>query len=344
MNTRKRNPQKSCCGSDRWSILLTLVLSVAAFGQTPQNDLPQPYKTSRDWGKPPNGVPWAAVTSIEVEKNGNVIVIHRCKDNSCSGRTEPPILRFDPKGKLLKAWGEGMFEFPHGTTLDPQGNLWVTDAHIGNGKGYQVFKFSPEGKVLMTLGKAGVASAEPGLFDEPTDVVVNSRGEIFISEGHSGGTKGNDRIQKFDKNGKFLKMWGTTGSGPENLHSPHSMAFDSKGRLFVADRDNNRIQIFDQEGRLLDSWKQWSRPSGLFIAPDDTMYVADSESWGPDNPGWKKGIRIGSAKDGSVKYFIEDMESMTQDHSGAESVGVDKAGNVYGGVVRRQMLERHTKK
>jgi sugar lactone lactonase YvrE len=114
--------------------------------------------------------------------------------------------------------------------------------------------------------------------------------------------------------------------------------------LFVGDRDNNRIQIFDQEGKLLDSWKQWSRPSGIFIAPDDKMYVADSESWGPDNPGWKKGIRIGSARDGVPREFIEDIESTTQEHSGAEGVGVDEAGNVYGGVVRRQMLERHTKR
>jgi hypothetical protein len=320
------------------------LLSSAVFAQKPLNDLPQPYKTSRDWGHPPNGAPWAAVTAIEVAKDGSVFVIHRCKDNSCAGRPEPPILKFDPTGKLLKAWGENMFVFPHGATIDPDSNLWVTDLRAENGKGSRVFKFSPEGKLLMTLGNAGVVSAEPGLFDEPTDVVVNGRGEIFISEGHSGGTKGNDRISVFDKNGKFLRSWGSTGSGPENLHSPHTLAFDSRGRLFVGDRDNNRIQIFDQQGKLLDSWKQWSRPSGIFIAPDDTMYVADSESWGPDNPGWKKGIRIGSARDGIPREFIEDMQSTTLEHSGAEGVGVDQAGNVYGGVARRQMLERHTRK
>ena len=325
--------------------LLAMVDALAiAWGVDPLNDLPQPYKTSRDWAKPPGGIPWAAVTAIEVAPDGGVYVIHRCKDNNCSGRPEPPILKFDRTGKLIKAWGEGMFEFPHGSTLDRQGNLWVTDEHIGNGKGYQVFKFSPEGKVLMTLGKAGVASAEPGLFDEPTDVLVAPNGDIFVTEGHSGGTKGNDRVSKFNKDGKFLKSWGSTGSGNENFKSPHTIAMDSRGRLLIGDRDNNRIQIFDQEGKYLETWKQWSRPSAIFIAPDDTMYVADSESWGPDNPGWKKGIRIGSAKDGSVKYFIEDMESTTQDHSGAESVSVDKDGNVYGGVVRRQMLERHTKK
>jgi len=111
--------------------------------------------------------------------------------------------------------------------------------------------------------------------------------------------------------------------------------------LFVGDRGNNRIQIFDQDGRTLETWRQFGRPSGITITRDDTIYVADSESWGSDQPGWKKGIRIGSAKDGSVKAFIEDMESTTEEHSGAEGVGVDGEGNVYGAVVRRQMLEKH---
>ena len=265
-------------------------------------------------------------------------MIHRCNENSCVGRTEPPILKFDKSGKLLKAWGEGMFNFPHGATIDPDGNLWVTDEQGGNGKGQQVFKFSPDGKVLMTLGKAGVAGDAPGLFDQPTDVAVAANGDIFVTEGH---LQGNNRISKFSKDGKFIKSWGKKGSGPGEFFAPHTIAIDSQGRLFVGDRSNNRIQIFDQDGRYLDTWTQWGRPSGIFIAKDDTMYVADSESYGPDQPGVKKGIRIGSAKDGSVKAFIEDMESTTQEHSGAEAVGVDAQGNVYGAVVRRKMLEKH---
>jgi sugar lactone lactonase YvrE len=119
---------------------------------------------------------------------------------------------------------------------------------------------------------------------------------------------------------------------------------DSQGRLFVGDRSNSRIQIFDQEGRFIDEWRQFGRPSGIYITADDMMYVADSESWGPDNPGWKKGIRIGSAKDGSVTYFIEDIESTTTEHSGAEGIGVDAEGNVYGAVVRRRMLEKYVRR
>jgi len=326
--------------------MIAAICALAGYAQSekPLNDLPNPYRTVRDWAKPPNGVPWAAVTAVEVAPDGSIYVIHRCKDNSCAGRPEPPILKFDKSGKLIKAWGENMFVFPHGATVDAQGNLWVTDARIENGKGYQVFKFSPDGKLLLTLGKAGVASDKPGEFDEPTDVAIGRNGDIFITEGHSGGTKGNDRISKFDKNGKFIKAWGKTGSGHGDLNAPHTIAIDSQGRLFVGDRNNNRIEIFDQDGKYLATQTQWGRPSGILIMKDDTMYVADSESFGPDQPGWKKGIRIGNAKTGEVKYFIEDMESATIEHSGAEGVGVDADGNVYGAVVRRQMLEKHIKK
>jgi sugar lactone lactonase YvrE len=235
-----------------------------------------------------------------------------------------------------------MFVFPHGATVDAQGNLWVTDEQGKDGKGHQVFKFSPEGKVLMTLGKAGVASDAPGLFDQPSDVAIAANGDIFVTEGHSP-TPENNRVSKFSKDGRFIKSWGHKGSGPGEFNAPHTIAIDSRGRVLVGDRNNNRIQIFDQDGNYLDTWMQWGRPSGIFIAKDDTMYVADSESWGKDEPGWKKGIRIGSAKDGAVKYFIEDMEATTEEHSGAEGVGVDGAGNIYGAVVRRKMLEKHVR-
>ena len=330
-------------------ILVCVLLGSIGHTQTssaPRNDLPRTYVTTRDWGAPPNGAPWAAVTAIEPAPDGSLYVIHRCAANSCANRTEPPILKFDPNGKLLTSWGSSMFLFPHGATVDRGGNLWVTDARGGNGKGHQVFKFSPEGRVLMTLGRAGESGSGPDLFDQPTDVVVAPDGTIFVTDSHRNGR--NNRVVKFDANGKFIKEWGRKGSGPGEISEPHTIAMDSQGRLFVGDRENNRIQIFDQEGRHLAEWRQFGRPSGIFITPDDTIYVADSES-GPDTganelPGILKGIRIGSARDGRVTAFIEDMESSAPDHSGAEGVGVDAQGNVYGAVVRRQMLERHTRR
>ncbi len=322
--------------------LAAAIVALAQSNPPPANDLPQPYRTVREWAQLPAGFKWAAVTAVEPAPDGSVYVVHRCAGNSCAGRSEAPILKFDASGKLLASWGAGMFIFPHGACVDAQGNLWVTDAQGRDGKGHQVFKFSPDGRVLMTLGKAGVAGEGPDVFNQPTDVAVAPNGDIYVADGHR--ETGNNRIVKFSKDGKFITAWGKKGAGPGEFHEPHTIAIDSQGRLFVGDRVNNRIQIFDQQGRFLAEWRQFGRPSGIFITPDDTIYVADSESWGPDQPGWKKGIRIGSAKTGKLTAFIEDMESTTDEHSGAEGVGVDSQGNVYGAVVRRQMLEKHVLK
>lgn len=329
-------------------VVLVALVTVAGAQSSdgPRNDLPQPYRTTRDWGQLPPGVKWAAVTAVEPAPDGTIYVIHRCVDNSCAGRTEPPILRFDANGRLLASWGEGLFNFPHGATVDREGHLWVTDARGENGKGHQVFKFNPEGRILMTLGKAGVGGSGPDLLEQPTDVVVAPGGDIFVTDSHRNGV--NNRVIKFARDGRYIKEWGGKGSGPGELSEPHTIAMDSRGRLFVGDRENNRIQIFDQEGTFLDEWRQFGRPSGIVITADDTMYVTDSES-GRDTgahelPGIRKGIRIGSARDGAVTAFIEDVESTAPDHAGAEGVGVDAHGNVYGAVVRRQMLERHVKK
>jgi DNA-binding beta-propeller fold protein YncE len=331
--------------------LLFPICLLSAQDAPPANDLPQPYRTTRDWGQLPAGVKWAAVTAIEPAPDGSIYVIHRCFENSCIGRAEAPILKYDRNGKLLAQWGAGMFVFPHGSTIDRSGHLWVTDSGVAEGKteagkGHQVFEFGPDGKVLRAFGKAGVSGSGPDLFDQPTDIAIGRDGTIFITDSHRNGK--NNRVVKFSKDGKFLKEWGRKGSGPGEMSEPHTIAIDSQGRLFVGDRENNRIQIFDQEGRSLATWRQFGRPSGISIAPDDTLYVTDSES-GPDHgahelTGIKKGIRIGSAKTGKVAAFIEDQESTTSEHSGAEGIGVDAAGNVYGGVVRRRMLERHVKK
>ena len=239
----------------------------------PRNDLPQPYRTTRDWGELPTGMKWAAVTAVEPAADGSIFVIHRCFANSCLNRSEPPILKFDARGKLLKTFGVGMFVFPHGSTIDPDGNLWVTDAGGANGKGHQVIKFSPDGTELMRLGKPGVSGSGPDLFDQPTNVVVAPSGDIFVTDSHRRGK--NNRVVKFDKIGKYIKEWGSKGSGPGQISEPHTIAIDSAGRLFVGDRENNRIQIFDQDGKLLDIWHQFGRPSGIFITKDDTIYVTE---------------------------------------------------------------------
>jgi DNA-binding beta-propeller fold protein YncE len=155
-------------------------------------------------------------------------------------------------------------------------------------------------------------------------------------------------VLKFTKNGKFIKQWGGHGSGPGQFEVPHALAFDSKGRLFVADRANNRIQIFDQDGNFLAEWKQFSRPSGIYIDSNDVMYVTDSESTDKDgyghNPGWKRGIRVGSAKDGSVMAFIPDPSPGTAVTSAAEGVAADADGNVYGAEVGPKDVKKYVRK
>lgn len=334
----------SWCGTVLTGCLLLAAASCGGADQQPEtiepiNDLPGPYERIEPWAELPEGVEsWPAVTGAEQGPDGNFYVLYRCFENSCAGRQEDPIVKFDMDGRPLDSWGAGMFVYPHGFHVDREGNVWATDADAVGGIGHQVFKFSPDGELLMTLGQAGVAGDGPDHFNQPTDVYVAPDGSFFVSDGHG---QGNNRIVKFGPDGSYLMEWGRPGSAPGELTTPHALAMDSQGRLFVGDRGNNRIQIFTQEGEFLEEWKQFSRPSGIYITPEDVIYVADSESWGPDNPGWKKGIRIGNARDGSVNYFIEDIESMTQDHSGAEAIGVDQEGNVYGGVVRRRMLEKH---
>jgi len=319
---------------------------VQPVAQGVRNDLPRPYITQRDWGELPAGTAqWAAVTAVEPAPDGEIIyVVHRCFENSCEDRPEPPILKFDYEGNLLSSFGAGLFVFPHGATVDHEGNLWVSDARGSDSIGHQVLKFSPDGEVLMTLGEPGRGGSSDGLLHSPNDVVVDpGTGDIFVAESHRRGM--NNRIMHFNAEGNFIKAFGEQGSGPGQFSEPHTIAMDSQGRLFVGDRENNRIQIFTQNGELVDEWRQFGRPSGIFITADDRLYVADSES-GPDTganelSGIMKGIRIGSAVDGTVDAFIEDLEPLTDPHSGAEGVGVDAAGNVYGAVVRRRMLERH---
>jgi sugar lactone lactonase YvrE len=307
--------------------VVVMVLSAASAG-TETASPPNPYRTVEGWARMPAGRAWGATSAVEVAADGRSIwVAERCGANTCAGSTLPAVLLFDASGQLKTSFGAGMFVFPHGIHVDRAGNVWVTDARAGEGKGHTVVKFSPEGKVLLTLGKAGVAGDATDTFNQPSDVVVAANGDIFVADGHDEGS--NARIVKFSKDGRFLKTWGKRGSAPGEFDTPHSLAIDARGRLFVADRGNNRIQIFDQDGTFLEQWKQWSRPSGLYIDQNDVLYVADSESNQKTNPGFARGIRIGSARDGTIAAFIPDPEPDVEKAvtSGAEGVAADAQGN-----------------
>jgi streptogramin lyase len=362
-------------------VLLTAAIAMSgwhALAQTappPVNDRPNPFQTVSDYFKLPAARTWGSTSAIEIDKDGRSIwVAERCGANSCAdpatGKMSPldPVLKFDASGKLVKSFGAGMIAFAHGIFVDRDGNIWVTDANDNRPRpargapagtpppaspeklvGQQVIKFSPDGKVLMTLGKAGVAGNPPEALTEPNDVVTGPDGSIYVAEGHNGqnnnapaGTVA--RVSKFTKDGKFIKSWGKLGTGPGEFRTPHSLAFDSQGRLFVADRGNVRIQLFDQDGKFLADWKQFSRPSGIYIDKNDVLYSVDSESSADNHPGWKRGMRIGSAKDGKVMYFIPDPEANPTSTSAAEGVVSDAQGNVYGAEVGPKDVKKYVRK
>jgi streptogramin lyase len=333
-----------------------------ASGQ-PTNDLPNPYRTIEGWAKLPDGRTWGSTSAVEIDRDGTSIwVAERCGANSCAGSDLPPILHFDATGKLVRSFGTGLLLSPHGIHVDREGNVWVTDcACTGGGgrgrggavaaepagppKGHQVFKFSPDGRLLMTLGTAG-GGRDSAYFYQPNDVLVAPNGDIFVADGHSSAAGANARILKFTSSGKLLRSWGTKGAGPQELDQPHALAMDSQGRLFVGDRGNDRIQIYDQNGTLLDTWYQFSRPSGIYIDAHDAIYVADSESGSvaPAHGAWKRGIRIGSARDGTVTAFIPDPNENPPSTSAAEGVAVDANGVVYGAEVGPRALKRYVKR
>jgi DNA-binding beta-propeller fold protein YncE len=323
---------------------------------TPINNLPNPYETVRNFGTLPDGRKWGSVSAVAVDIDGTSIWAgDRCGTNSCAGSKVDPIVKLDPSGKVVRSFGAGRILWPHGIDVDRQGNVWVVDARSATdaelkqypdaaGKGHTVIKFSPDGKVLLTLGTAGKAGNPPNAFTEPNDVAIASDGSIFVAEAHNAQfldanpPDGIGRISKFSPDGKFIKSFGAYGYGPGEFRGPHALAFDSKGRLFVADRGNRRIQIFDQDGKHLDTWYQFSRISGLAIASDDTLYAIDSESDDNYNPGWRKGLRVGSARTGEVWFFTPEHVSKQASGMGGygsmgEGVTVDRQGNVYAGEV-----------
>ena len=330
-----------------------------------QSELPNPYRLDQGWPTLPssmNGGRWGELIRADIDPQGNIWVFHRCFNTepagyaTCVGRTEPPILEFDPSGKYLFSFGSGLFAFPHGFTIDAQGNIWASDANAdatvlgisakdANGvvRGHQVFKFSSAGKLLMTIGREGVRGDGPDTFDRPTGIAIAPNGAIFVTDGH--GT--NDRVVKFSRDGKFIKAWGHHGSGPGEFDQPHDISIGgSQNRVYVADRSNSRVQIFDQDGNFIAAWKQFGRPSAVYVSKDDTLYVSDSQSNSKVNPGKLRGITVGSAKDGSLRAFIPDPDLADADVnriSGASGIVADSKGTIYAADVGPHRLRKYVK-
>lgn len=310
----------------------------------------------RNWGELPAGREWGSTAGIDIDPNdGHIWAYERCGAGTfgggapvnCDTNAVDPIFKFDRNtGEVLANFGGGIMMTPHGIHVAADGNVWVTDfaANRDGTKGHQVHKFSPTGELLMSLGTAGQAGSGPDHFNQPNDVITAPDGSIFVSDGHNGQgmttpqaiaagmEAGNTaRIMKFAADGTFIKEWGQLGLEHGEFRTPHAMAFDSRGRLFVADRGNHRIEIFDQEGNYLESRYMYGRISGIFITPDDMLYAIDSESSPTGHPGWRNGVRIGHVDEDVIVGFIQPFERENRLYQGTagEGVVVDADGNVY---------------
>jgi DNA-binding beta-propeller fold protein YncE len=272
------------------------------------------YRLVENWAQFPPGVTkWGAATGVAVDAHDNVYVLHR--------NETMPIMVFDRNGKFLRAWGQGMFKTTHFLRVDPAGNVWVTDR--GN---MQAFKFSSDGMLLMTLGRKGVTgdNNSQDTFNGMADVALAKSGDIFIADGEGPNT----RVVKFTPDGKFVKWWGGKGTDPGQFNVPHSIAIDSKGLVYVADRSNNRIQVFDDEGKFLHQWTNFGTPWGLAVK-GDLIYVVD----GTEN----NCLLIASIRNGEVLEKIEGL-------SNATAVAVDSNDAIYVGEVNGTNVKKFVKK
>jgi len=315
----------------------------------PVNSGANPYRVIRDWAQfTTEARPWGGSNGVAVDSDGrSVWAVDRCSPGTspgCLGTKANPVHLFDPDGKEVRSFGGGLFVWPHGIHVDRDGNVWVADSGAvgpellskspGEGaRGSAVFKFSPEGKLLLTLGKPGTRGDPPAALTEPTDVVTDpANGDVYVAESHTNvadpGLVG--RISVFDRNGRFQRTIGRTGTAPGEFRTPHAIEFDSQGRLIVADRHNHRIQILTKQGVFVAEYAAFGRTSGLAIDRNDVIYTADSESTDRVHPGWQRGIRIGSLKDGKVTIFVPPHAAPdSTDGAMGEGIAIDAAGNVY---------------
>jgi sugar lactone lactonase YvrE len=222
----------------------------------PHINLATTYVHDAKWPAKPADMPWAEMSSIAIDASDNVYLLTR---------TSAPVQVYDAHGKFLRTWGKGMVT-PHQIRLDPSGNLWVAD--VGT---HVVEKFTPEGKLLLTIGTRGKAGRDSAHFNKPTDVAIAPGGDIYVSDGY-----GNARVVHFDKDGKYLGEWGEAGQGPGQFSIPHSIALDTNGRVYVADRNNVRIQVFDAQGKLLAQWRDLMVPWTFAMLKGDQLWVCGS--------------------------------------------------------------------
>jgi sugar lactone lactonase YvrE len=304
------------------------------------NDAPNPYKLSTSWAQTPR--PFGPTNAVVVDSKDNLWVFDRCGDQGCSASNLNPIYELGPDGKTLKNFGAGQFVSAHAITVDKDGNVWAADFQAKDGKGMQVIKFSPDGQVLLKLGKAGESGMGDDMFNQPTGLAVLSTGEILVAEGH-GSKLNKSRIDVYSKDGKFLRSFASHGTGDGQLTEPHAIAVDNEDRIYAADRTSSRVNVYDKTGKFLAAWKQFGRPSGVWVDKNDMLYVADSQSDEKTNPGCKMGIRVGSVKDGKVTAYLPPPPVADPKTQPPEGITVDSHGTIYAAAVQGKDVKKYTK-
>jgi DNA-binding beta-propeller fold protein YncE len=290
------------------------------------------YAVDPAWPQRPKDMPWGHVPGIALDKAECLWVFTRAKT---------PVQVYDPAGKLVRAWGENVFNSPHGLRIAPDGTVWVTDV-----RNHLVMQFTPEGKLLKTLGTRGVPGCDRTHFNLPTDMAVTPTGEVFVADGY-----GNHRVVHFDRDGKFVKSWGKLGHKPGEFSIAHAIVRDSKGRLYVADRNNGRIQVFDENGTFLDQWPNLLVPWGLCITADDEIWACGSSpmAWAGD-----QAYLSAPPKDQLVMRFApsgkllalwtlpmgKDGQERPGEVNWVHGMAVDSHGNFYLGEIMGQKVQK----
>ena len=242
-------------------LLMSSLMSIPAVAQT-ASPPPLDYAVVADSFSLPAGMTFGSTSGVAINSKGHIFVLHRGPN---------PLMEFDGNGKFIRALGDGLFDRPHGLRIDAQDNIWTTDV-----RSHVVYKFSPEGRILLVLGVRDTAGEMHSyghlrLFNEPNDMAFGPQGEIFVVQGHG---RGEPKVIKFDKDGNFIKAWGKKGTGPGEFDIAHSIAIDAQGLVYVADRNNQRIQVFDADGKYLRESNHPGTPCGLFIDPDQNLWLA----------------------------------------------------------------------
>ena len=258
--------------------LFVFLLSVALTVGLPPKALiaSTSYQVVHGWPTLPEGFAFGQVAGVGVDSHNHVFVFHR---------GDHPIMCIGgATGEIIKFWGDGFFDIPHGLAVDSKDNVWVTDVGL-----HQVFKFSHEGELLMTLGEKGVTGLDDAHFNKPTDVAITPSGDFYVSDGY-----GNSRVVKFSPKGKFLFDWGKKGDLPGEFDLPHGIALDPQGRVYVADRTNSRVQVFDETGNFLAEWKSAGigRPWDVAVGPDGFVYIMDGGDMNPKPPDRGRVVRV----------------------------------------------------